>query len=377
MSRPVYIVCGGTGGHLSPGVATAQRFLEKGIPVELVVSEKEIDSRLLQSYEDIPYRRAKGSGFSLSPIRFLVFCYNALFGSIQSLVFLRRERPVAIIAFGGFLSFSYVFAGWILKIPVVLHEANRKVGKSIRTLSGMADRIYLPEGVALAGVEPNRIRRTGMPIRREVRHLMKDQIREHLGIPGHVKVLTVVGGSQGAKALNEWVERRRKSLAAEGIWVFLVTGPGKQSMPELEEYQSEQGEWVQVRTFAFHGSLHELFCASDIVVSRAGAGTIAELIECLTPSILVPYPHAADQHQLSNAQDLERRGGCIVLDQDNLKSLYREVLDIIYNDWLLNRMRKNLRSLIHEDSAEKICQYVMDHCMESDDVVEQAEEGTA
>jgi UDP-N-acetylglucosamine:LPS N-acetylglucosamine transferase len=80
---------------------------------------------------------------------------------------------------------------------------------------------------------------------------------------------------------------------------------------------------------------------------------------------------------LSNAQDLERRGGCIVLDQDNLKSLYREVLDIIYNDWLLNRMRKNLRSLIHEDSAEKICQYVMDHCMESDDVVEQAEEGTA
>jgi UDP-N-acetylglucosamine--N-acetylmuramyl-(pentapeptide) pyrophosphoryl-undecaprenol N-acetylglucosamine transferase len=87
MSRPVYIVCGGTGGHLSPGVATAQRFLEKGIPVELVVSEKEIDSRLLQSYEDIPYRRAKGSGFSLSPIRFLVFCYNALFGSIQSLVF--------------------------------------------------------------------------------------------------------------------------------------------------------------------------------------------------------------------------------------------------------------------------------------------------
>ena len=130
-------------------------------------------------------------------------------------------------------------------------------------------------------------------------------------------------------------------------------------MPELDSFVSDMGSKVEVRTYAFHNALHELFSASDVVVSRAGAGTIAELIHCLTPSILVPYPHAADQHQLANARDLERRGGCILVEQEDLQGLYREILDLIYNDWLLGRMRSNLRSLIHGDAAMEICQYVV------------------
>jgi UDP-N-acetylglucosamine--N-acetylmuramyl-(pentapeptide) pyrophosphoryl-undecaprenol N-acetylglucosamine transferase len=371
MSDPVYIVCGGTGGHLAPGIATAQRFIEKRIPVELVISEKEVDSRLLQSYPDIPYRRAKGSPFGWHPVKLILFIINSFIGLLQSLKLLKTTRPVAVIAFGGYLSFSYVLASWLLKIPVILHEANRKVGKYIRSLSGMADLIYLPEGVALKGVEPARLQRMGMPIRREIQHIKKDEIRERMGIPLHAKVLAIVGGSQGAQALNEWVERQHKALAADGIWIFLVAGPGKQTLPELQVIKSDQGQDVEIRTFAFHNALHELFSASDVVISRAGAGTIAELIHCLTPSILIPYPYAADQHQSENANDIEKRGGCIVVDQKNLNTLYREVQDLIYNDGLLAKMRMNLDRLSHGDPADIICRGIIDRYMAQDAIVEE------
>lgn len=360
MGDPVYIVCGGTGGHLAPGIATAQRFIEKGIAVELVISEKEVDSRLLQSYPDIPYRRAKGSPFGLHPVKLVRFIINSTIGAFQCLKLLKTRRPFAVIAFGGFLSFSYVVASRLLRVPVVLHEANRKVGKSIRSLSGMADLVYLPEAVYLRGVEPGRLRHVGMPLRREIQHIKKEQIRKRMGVPLHAKVLTIVGGSQGALALNEWTEKHFTLLAADGIWIYLVAGPGKQTLPELQVIKSNQGQDVEVHSFAFHNALHELFSVADIVISRAGAGTIAELIQCLTPSILVPYPHAADQHQLANANDLEKRGGCIVVAQDDLDTLYQEVQDLIYNDALLAKMRKNLSRLGLQDAAEIVCREVLD-----------------
>ncbi len=358
MAGPVYIVCGGTGGHLAPGIATAQRFQEMKLPVELVISEKEVDSRLLQSYPDIPYRRAKGAPFGWKPARLGAFIGKTFLGFWQSYNLIRTRRPAAVLAFGGFLSVSFCIAARMHKVPVILHEANRKVGRSIRSLSRMADMVFLPDGVTLGGLPPRRVRHLGMPLRREVEHIPKDEIRSRLGIPLHAKVLTVVGGSQGALALNQWVERHRASIASEGIWIFLVAGPGKQSLPELETYQSDQAGPVEVRTFAFHTALHELFSASDVVVSRAGAGTIAELVACLTPSILIPFPYAADQHQLANARDLERRGGTILVEQEKLKTLYREVHDLIYNDWLLGQLRGNLRRLNYGDPAMDICRFV-------------------
>jgi UDP-N-acetylglucosamine--N-acetylmuramyl-(pentapeptide) pyrophosphoryl-undecaprenol N-acetylglucosamine transferase len=333
--------------------------LDHGISVRVVISEKEVDSRLVQTYPEIPYQRAKGAPFSWRPARLAVFIFKGLYGFVEALRQLRSRPPSVVLAFGGFLSVSFVLAAWILRIPVVLHEANRKVGRSIRFLAGVADLVFLPEGVALPGIEARRVRRVGMPVRKEVRHIKKDEIRQQLNIPLHAKVLTVVGGSQGAEVLNKWVERHRRSLAADGIWIFLVAGPGKQLLPELETLESDMGQTVEVRAFSFHNALHELFSASDVVISRAGAGTIAELVECMTPGILVPYPYAADQHQLANARDLERRGACILLDQTQMNTLYREVLDLIYNDWLLGRMRTNLKRLNHGDPAEIICSSII------------------
>lgn len=366
MSGPVYIVCGGTGGHLAPGIATAQRLLEADLAVKVVISEKEIDSRLLKTHPEIPCLRAGGAPFSLKPLSLLRFLQKTICGFIRAVREMRKERPVVVLAFGGFLSVSYVIAAWTLRIPVVLHEANRVAGRSIRFLSGMADMIFLPEGVPLTGVEPRRLRRLGMPLRREIRHIPKEKIRNEMGIPVHAKVLVVAGGSQGAEVLNTWVERHHKSLAADGIWILLVSGPGKNKLPEVVSLKSDGGAPVEIRTFVFHSAMHELFSCADLVVSRAGAGTIAELISCLAPSVLIPYPYAADDHQLANARDLERRGGCILISQESVKDLYREILDLIYNDWLLSRMRDNLRKLGHVDAAGQLAGYIVRTYTESD-----------
>ncbi|HKJ91049.1 MAG TPA: UDP-N-acetylglucosamine--N-acetylmuramyl-(pentapeptide) pyrophosphoryl-undecaprenol N-acetylglucosamine transferase, partial [Oceanipulchritudo sp.] len=265
MPGRIIIVCGGTGGHLAPGVATAQRLRHRGHEVQLVVSEKEVDSRILKAYPEFDYKRTKSAPFRLFPPALLRFLYRSLHGFLTGLAALRRERPLVVLAFGGHTSVSYVIAAWFLRIPVVLHEANRVAGRSIRFLSGMAEYIFLPDGVALRGVEPRRVLRLGMPLRKEVEHIPKDSIRRELGIPLHAKVLVVVGGSQGAQVLNEWVGAHYRSLAADGIWVILVAGPGKNTLPEVEVLESDQGEPVELRTYSFHDRLHALFSCADIV----------------------------------------------------------------------------------------------------------------
>ncbi|HEY5079987.1 MAG TPA: UDP-N-acetylglucosamine--N-acetylmuramyl-(pentapeptide) pyrophosphoryl-undecaprenol N-acetylglucosamine transferase, partial [Opitutaceae bacterium] len=165
------------------------------------------------------------------------------------------------------------------------------------------------------------------------------------------KVLVVLGGSQGASALNSWARSRLDTLASEGIQVVCVTGLGKGN-PETLTLQSGTGELVNAVFMPFCDRIAELLCAADLVVSRAGAGTLAELIRCEIPAILVPYPHAASDHQRANAAFFERQGGGLVVDESAMGSLHSEVLDLIFNDWLLRQFRGNLKRMDRMNSLD-------------------------
>lgn len=356
MGHLVYIVCGGTGGHLAPGIATAQRLEEGGLDACLVVSHKEIDSQLMRGYPEIAYLRAKAAPFSLRPTGFLRFVVQNIAGFAVAIRVLRRERPRLVLAFGGYLTVSWGWAAWLLGMPLVLHEANRIPGRSIRLMGRFAERVFVPEGVRLQGVAARRLVRMGLPLRKEVRHISKDRIREQMAIPRSAKVLLVVGGSQGALVLNEWIQEHGAFLTADGVWILHVSGPGKGGLPEVERGCADNGQPVEIRRYSFHAALYELFSCADLVVSRAGAGSIAEMVVCLAPAILVPYPHAADGHQEANARFLERRGACLLVPQGQVANLYREVLDTLFNDWLLARMRDNLRRLAGEDAVGQLVQ---------------------
>lgn len=345
------ISCGGTGGHLSPGISLAEGLAARGHEAVLLVSQKKVDARLLEKYPHLRFERMPGTGFSLNPIQLLKCVLSQARSFLQCLRLVRSLRPDGLIGFGGFTSAPIVFAGRLLGVPVALHESNRVPGLAIRSLGRFARRVYLPPGIRIPSIRAAATRHVGLPVRREFVRQPQPAARAALGLDANQKVLVILGGSQGSGALNEWVRDQLAVLAAEGIQVYCVTGMGK-GRDGVTMLKTKTGEPVRTEFVAFSDRIAELLSAADLVVSRAGAGTLAELIRCETPAILVPYPQAADDHQRANASFFERQGGGIVVEQTRVAGLTAEVFDIIFNDWLLRQFRGNLQRMDRANSLE-------------------------
>jgi UDP-N-acetylglucosamine--N-acetylmuramyl-(pentapeptide) pyrophosphoryl-undecaprenol N-acetylglucosamine transferase len=211
--------------------------------------------------------------------------------------------------------------------------------------------VYLPPGIRLPGIRPAATRHVGLPVRREIVRQPQAAARAALGLDPNQRVLLVLGGSQGASPLNDWARGQLEPFAAEGIQTYVVTGLGK-GRAGMVEMRTRSGGAVRAVFVPFSDRMAELLSAADLVVSRAGAGTLAELIRCETPAILVPYPHAADDHQRANAAFFERQGGGMVVPQARLGQLHAEVMDVIFNDWLLRKFRGNLRRMDRANSLD-------------------------
>lgn len=345
------ISCGGTGGHLSPGISLAEGLALRGHEAVLLVSQKKVDARLLEKYPHLRFERMPGTGFSFQPVALAKFLVSQARAVWQCLRLVREQRPDGLVGFGGFTSAPIVVAGRLLGVPVALHESNRVPGLAVRTLGRLAQRVYLPAGIRIPAIRASVTRHVGLPVRREFTRRPQAAARIALGLNPHQKVLVILGGSQGSGALNDWVRDHVESLAAEGIQVYCVTGMGK-GRDGAVEYKSKTGVPVRADFVAFSDRIADLLSAADLVVSRAGAGTLAELIRCETPAILVPYPQAADDHQRANAAFFERQGGGIVVDQTRLAGMKAEVLETIFNDWLLRQFRGNLQRMDRANSLE-------------------------
>jgi len=314
------ISCGGTGGHLSPGIALGEALVERGHQATLLISHKKVDARLIEKYAHLSFQRIPGAPFTLKPVglaRFVVKQVSAFFSGVN---LVRKLRPAAVVGFGGFTTASVIVAGVLFNVPVVLHEANRVPGRAIRLLGRLARRVYLPPGIGLKGVRATALRPMGLPVRKEIVRESRDAACRSFGLDPRFRVLTILGGSQGATPLNKWAQEKAPALALDGVQVCCVSGMGK-SEPDVREFRTSAGEPIKTVFIPFCDRMAALLSASDLVVSRAGAGTIAELIRCATPSILVPYPFAADNHQWANARYHEEQGGGLVVDQEQLVGL--------------------------------------------------------
>ncbi len=349
----ILISCGGTGGHLAPGIALAEGLISRGHTCWLLISEKKVDKRLIQKYPNLDFVAVPGAPFSLHPLRFWSFACQQARGIIQSVRIMCKLSPDLLIGFGGFSTAGVAVAAFWRGVPLVLHESNRVAGRATRALQRLAYRIYLPPGVRLRKVSPETVRHFGCPVRREIRRLPVKSSREKLRVEAGGKLLVVLGGSQGAATLNDWVREHFKFFADEGIHVYCVTGMNKGNAGVVQ-LESRDGQPIKAHFVPFTDNISELLSAADLVVTRAGAGTINELIRCRVPSILIPYPFAADNHQWANALFVERQGGGIVIGHDYIGDLHREVVDLIFNDWLLRTFRGNLERMDREDCVERI-----------------------
>jgi len=338
------ISCGGTGGHLSPGIALGEALVARGHQATLLISNKKVDGRLIEKYAHLSFLRIPSAPFSLHPLGFARFVVKQAAAFFYGINLVRKQRPDGVIGFGGFTTASVILAGALFNVPVVLHEANRVPGRAIRLLGRLARRVYLPPGIQLSDVRASAIRHLGLPVRKEIVREPREAALRSFGLDPRFNVLTILGGSQGATSLNNWAYEKAEALALEGLQVCCVTGLGKRE-PEVREFRTRNGESIKAFFIPFCDRMGALLSASDLVVSRAGAGTIAELIRCTTPAILLPYPFAADNHQWANARYFEMQGGGIVIAQEHIGDLVSEVRDVIFNDWLIRKFRTNLQRM--------------------------------
>jgi UDP-N-acetylglucosamine--N-acetylmuramyl-(pentapeptide) pyrophosphoryl-undecaprenol N-acetylglucosamine transferase len=349
----VLIACGGTGGHLSPGIAVAEVLQERENECLLLISEKQVDSRLVEKYGYLNFLATPGRAFAGGPVQRLGFLLGLFSNFRVARSLLRREAPELVLLFGGYLSLGLGLAARLARVPVAMHEANCVPGRSTRLLKRIANRVYLPEGVRLRGVPPGLVRYYGYPVRAEIKHILKAEAARRLGIKVARKLLVVIGGSQGAQSLNDWVVRHFGALARQGISVYCVTGLGNSSSGTIREV-GRDGSEVSATLVPFSDQMGDVISAADLVVSRAGAGSIAEIIRCRAPAILIPYPYAADDHQQANARMHEQHGAGMVLEQDRLDELKDEVDELIFNDALLAKFKTNMDRLDRFNSSERI-----------------------
>jgi UDP-N-acetylglucosamine--N-acetylmuramyl-(pentapeptide) pyrophosphoryl-undecaprenol N-acetylglucosamine transferase len=345
------ISCGGTGGHLSPGIALAERLVARGHAVRLLISLKKVDARLIEKYPQFEFLRVPGTGFSWSPRAFARCLVSQVRGLFFCLRLVRHLRPDALVGFGGFTSTGVVVAARWHGVPVMLHEANRVPGRAVRLLGRLAQRVCLPAGIAIPGIRPGVTRHVGLPVRSEIARVPQAAARAALGFDPDSRLLVVLGGSQGATALNAWVEREFPRLAAAGLQVACVTGLGKGAARTIEA-PTAGGGVARARFIPFCDRVGDLLSAADLVVSRAGAGTIAELIRCATPAILVPYPQAADNHQRANAAFFAQQGGGLMLEQTALSELSARVSDTIFDAARMREFRDSLERMDRENSID-------------------------
>ncbi len=349
----IVIACGGTGGHLAPGIAVAEVLQEHGHDCRLLISQKQVDSALIAKYGHLNFQRTPGRAFAGGLGARLASLWSLISACLVSFKLVREEKPDMVLLFGGFLSVGLGLAARLSGVPVALHEANCCPGKAIRLIKRLATRIYLPDGIRIKGVAQSRVRYYGYPVRQDVRHSLKADAKRRLGIMVPNKLLVVIGGSQGASALNDWVTHNFDVLAHAGICVYCVTGLGKSTNSAIHEVD-RHGQITTATLVPFSDNMGDVISAADLVVSRAGAGSIAEIIRCRAPSILVPYPYAADDHQHANALMHERHGAGMLLKQEDIGSLGDEVMNLIFNDWLLAKFKSNLERLDRFDSSERI-----------------------
>jgi len=321
MSR-VLLVCGGTGGHLAPGIALAEQLAARGAACLLLVSGKGVDARMAARYPDLAFRRGHGRGWGPGLRGRLAFLLGGLVALADSLWLLLRRRPHAVVCFGGYLSVAPALVARLLRIPVHLHEANRVPGKAVRLLARLASTVHVPAGVSLPSAPPSRLRAGGFPLRAEIGPRPREAARAALGFPAEGRLLLVVGGSQGASVLTRWAAESLPALARLGAHLLCLSGPGGRSG------EARDGA-VVARFLPFCDRMADAYAAADLAVSRAGAGTLAELAACRLPAILVPLPSAADDHQSANARAVVAEGAARLCPEGEIGGLLGRVADLL------------------------------------------------
>jgi UDP-N-acetylglucosamine--N-acetylmuramyl-(pentapeptide) pyrophosphoryl-undecaprenol N-acetylglucosamine transferase len=343
MARTIMIMAGGTGGHVFPGLAVADYLRAAGWRVVWLGAKTGMEATWVPKHGYgmawVSFSGLRGKG----PLAFLLLPLRLLVAFWQSARAIFSHRPDVVLGMGGYISFPGGMMAALFGKPLVVHEQNAIPGLANKVLAGVADRVLCAFPGALKGATL-----TGNPVRPGIAAIAAPESR-YAGRSGPLRVL-VVGGSLGAKVFNDVVPR---ALALLGGPRPLVTHQsGAQHAESLRQAYSSAG--VQAKTQAFIDDMAAAYAEADLVVCRAGATTVAEIAAAGVASVLVPYPHAVDDHQTANARFLADAGAAVLLPQSELSAERLAELLGGFDRVRLRDMARRARSLARPDATSAV-----------------------
>jgi len=344
------IACGGTGGHLFPGIAVAEVLRDRGHEVMLLVSEKEIDALALSGRTNFRFEKLPTVGlpspFSPAILGFIRRFYES-FSLCRSIY--RKFKPQVVLGMGGFTSTAPVLAGRMRGVSTFIHESNAIPGKANRLTARMVRAVMLGFKECAPFFPKARTEVTGTPIRTELKPLDREVARQRLGLRADLPTLLVMGGSQGASGINQAVIKSLPFLHGVPLQVIHLSGARDERLV-ADNYGREK---IPAHISAFHHRMEEVYSAADLLVARAGAASLAEFAAFSLPSILIPFPYAADDHQTRNAEIYARAQAAILVKESEISGelLARKIRELIESPERIRNMSMNSLQLAPKNAA--------------------------
>lgn len=357
----IIISGGGTGGHVFPAIAIANALREKdaGISILFVGASHKMEMDVVPaagySIKGLPV-----TGFQRKfSLKNLLFIFNLLASMIKARKILDDFSPDVVVGVGGYASGPVVRVAAARGIPVLLQEQNSYAGITNRMLAGKAARIC----VAYDGMEryfpPEKIVVTGNPVRQDLEEISgkREKALAWFKIREGKKVILAIGGSLGAASINSAIMQNIRRIPDSGIEFIWQTG--RSGYTEAVNCARKTGS-DGLHIYEFISEMDLAYAAADLVISRAGAGTISELCVTEKPAILVPSPNVAEDHQTKNAMALVEKGAAVLIrDEDSSAKLIDKAIELVGNDMRLRELSGNISSMAYKGSAGEIASEVL------------------
>jgi UDP-N-acetylglucosamine--N-acetylmuramyl-(pentapeptide) pyrophosphoryl-undecaprenol N-acetylglucosamine transferase len=347
---------GGTGGHIFPAIAIANTFRERHPDAEILF----VGAQGRMEMTRVPEAGYKIIGLWISGLQRTLTLSNLLFPlkvivsywKASSIV--KQYKPHAVIGTGGYASGPIMMAATRLRIPAVIQEQNSFAGLANKQVANRVSKVC----VAYEGMEKyfpkDKIVLTGNPVRKDIltTNSKREKALVHFGFEANTKTLLIIGGSLGARTINESILGGIEKLVDAGVQVIWQTGKGY-----YESYKSQLGKY-NLRRIRVHDFVREMdlaYAAADIVISRSGAIAVSELCIAGKPCILVPSPNVAEDHQTKNAMSLVSKDAAVMIaDKDASSTLVDEALKLLFDEQRAQKLRENITRLAKPNATEDI-----------------------
>ena len=365
MKNPRFIISGGgTGGHIYPAIAIANELKSRFPNAEFLF----VGAKDKMEMQKVPHAGFAIKGLWISGIQRRLTLDNVMFplklasSMWNSFKIIKSFKPHVVIGTGGFASGAVLRAASMLNIPTVIQEQNSYPGITNKLLAKRAHKICVAYENLERFFPKDKMILTGNPVRQDlIEAANKEEAIAYFNLDANKKTLLVLGGSLGARRINQLIEKELFFLSSQNMQIIWQCG--KLYFDEYKKHNSEQlvtGNWQLVTVLSFIDRMDLAYAAADVVISRSGASSVSELCLVGKPTIFIPSPNVAEDHQTKNAKAISDQNGAILIKENELDTQFENVFsNLIANETKQEELRQNIKNLAKPNATKDIVEEIM------------------